>query len=213
VPSGAELWYDDRNIPALKEDVLNAAEVQAKQASSIRQLLDAGYEPDSVVDAIVSGDFKRLSHSGLYSVQLQPPQPEGPPEPPEPPEVEPDADEEVETPEEETPAGRDREWRSLLRASMERETPAPVNNVTVNVPEQPPAVVNVEGTTVTVEPAVVNVTTPEVTFNAPDITNEITVEPTPVTVEPTPVEINLTVAGVPEIGEVEEAPVEVSTDA
>jgi hypothetical protein len=81
VPGGAELWYDDRNIPALKEDVLNAAEVQSKQSSAIRQLLDAGFLPDSVVDAIVSGDLKRLEHSGLYSVQLQPPMPEGPPEP------------------------------------------------------------------------------------------------------------------------------------
>jgi phage portal protein BeeE len=94
VPGGREganrLWYDDRYIPALKDDIKDAAEVQAKQAQAIRQLLDAGFEPDSVVDAINAGDLKRLKHTGLYSVQLQPPMPEGPPEPePVPAELEP----------------------------------------------------------------------------------------------------------------------------
>jgi len=129
VPGGAELWYDDRNIPALKEDVLNAAEVQSKQSSAIRQLLDAGFLPDSVVDAIVSGDLKRLEHSGLYSVQLQPPMPEGPPEPPEPEPPEVDADEAAE----ETPveqAGRVlAEGFGIIRAYAEREQPAPIINV------------------------------------------------------------------------------------
>ena len=73
VPSGAELWYDDRDIPFLAEDVKDAAEVQAQQSSSIRQLVDAGFKPDSVVDAVMSGDFNRLEHTDLYSVQLQPP--------------------------------------------------------------------------------------------------------------------------------------------
>jgi len=44
-----------------------------------------------------------LVHSGLYSVQLQPPMPEGPPEP-EPEPVEPDDAPDAETPVEETPA-------------------------------------------------------------------------------------------------------------
>jgi len=82
VPSGSELVVDDRFIPALKDDIRDHAEVQAKQAQAIRQLVDAGYEPDTVVAAINSGDFKRLRHSGLYSVQLQPPMPEGKSEPP-----------------------------------------------------------------------------------------------------------------------------------
>ena len=85
VPGGREganrLWYDDRYIPALKDDIKDAAEVQAKQAQAIRQYVDAGFEPDSVVDAINAGDLKRLKHTGLFSVQLQPPQPDGPPEP------------------------------------------------------------------------------------------------------------------------------------
>ena len=80
-PPGAELWYDDRDIPALKDDIKDAAEVQALHAQAIRQLVDAGFEPGSVVDAVNAGDLKRLAHTGLYSVQLQPPMPEGPPEP------------------------------------------------------------------------------------------------------------------------------------
>jgi hypothetical protein len=93
-PPGSELWYDDRDIPALKDDVMDAAEVQAKNASAIRQLVDAGFEPSSVVDAVRAGDLARLSHTGLYSVQLQPPMPEGPEPEPEPEPEEPADDDE-----------------------------------------------------------------------------------------------------------------------
>lgn len=73
VPDGAELWYDDRDIPFLQEDVQDAAAVLKENAVAIKQLVDSGYEADSVVDAVVSGDLRRLKHSGLFSVQLQPP--------------------------------------------------------------------------------------------------------------------------------------------
>ena len=78
VPVGAELWYDDRDIPALQEDVKDAAEIQQMQSATIRQLVDAGFKPETVVEAVISGDFKRLSHSKLFSVQLQPPGTEDP---------------------------------------------------------------------------------------------------------------------------------------
>jgi phage portal protein BeeE len=84
VPGGSELWYDDRDIAALKDDIMSAAEVQARQAQAIRQYVDAGFEPASVVQAVNAGDLSRLVHTGLYSVQLQPPMPEGAPEPVEP---------------------------------------------------------------------------------------------------------------------------------
>jgi phage portal protein BeeE len=74
----SELSYDDRYIPALRVDVKDAAEVQALNAQAVRQYVDAGFVPDSVVDAINAGDIKRLKHSGLYSVQLQLPVPEQP---------------------------------------------------------------------------------------------------------------------------------------
>lgn len=72
-PGGSRLWYDDRHIPFLADDVKDAAEVQAKNSSAIRQLIDAGFDAASVVDAITAGDLKRLKHSGLMSVQLLPP--------------------------------------------------------------------------------------------------------------------------------------------
>jgi hypothetical protein len=89
-PPGAELFYDDRYIPALKDDIKDAAEVQALQAQAIRQLVDGGFDPASVIDAINAGDLKRLNHSGFLSVQLQEPGAEEP-APDEP--AEPDADE------------------------------------------------------------------------------------------------------------------------
>lgn len=73
-PPDAELWYDDRDIPFLEEDLKDRAEVQGVRARAIRQLTDAGFTPESVIDAIDSDDFTRLEHSGLFSVQLQGPE-------------------------------------------------------------------------------------------------------------------------------------------
>lgn len=73
--SDARLWYDVRDIPFLREDQKDEAEIMSVEAQSIRQLLDAGYDPDSVLKAIQSKDWNVLvgKHSGLYSVQLQEP--------------------------------------------------------------------------------------------------------------------------------------------
>ena len=72
---GARLWYDDRDIPFLQTDRKVAAEIQGSKAQTIRTLVDGGYDPDAVIDAVVSEDFNRLkgNHSGLLPVQLQPP--------------------------------------------------------------------------------------------------------------------------------------------
>lgn len=78
VPSDAELWYDDRDIPALRTDVSAAADVMNKNAQAIRTLVDGGFEPDTVTDAVNAGDLKRLKHTGKTSVQLQPPLEEQP---------------------------------------------------------------------------------------------------------------------------------------
>jgi hypothetical protein len=69
---GVSLWYDDRDIPFLREDEKDAADIQFVQAQTLRQLLDAGYEPDSAVAALQARDPSLLRHSGLFSVQLQP---------------------------------------------------------------------------------------------------------------------------------------------
>jgi hypothetical protein len=53
-PGGADLWYDDRDIPALREDEKDAAEIQQMQAITIRELINAGYDPDSVVKSVTA---------------------------------------------------------------------------------------------------------------------------------------------------------------
>jgi hypothetical protein len=73
VPGGSELWYDDRDIPFLREDEKDVAETQFIQSQAMRQLTDGGWRADTVRDAILSGDFSKLEHTDLFSVQLQPP--------------------------------------------------------------------------------------------------------------------------------------------
>lgn len=71
VPNAAELWYDRSQVLFLQDDRLDEATIQQQEALTIRQLIDAGFEPASVVKAVTAGDFQNLQHSGLYSVQLQ----------------------------------------------------------------------------------------------------------------------------------------------
>lgn len=66
------LWYDDRDVSFLQEDVLDAAEIRARDATTMRQLVDGGFDPQSVVDAVTTGDMTLLIHTGQLSVQLQP---------------------------------------------------------------------------------------------------------------------------------------------
>lgn len=72
-PADADLGYDDRHIAFLRQDAKEEAEIDQIRAATIRALTDAGYNSASVIDAVVSGDFTRLQHSGLFSVQLQKP--------------------------------------------------------------------------------------------------------------------------------------------
>lgn len=72
VPTGSRLAVATRDIPFMREDAKDDSEIKANQAATMRQLIDGGFEPTSVVDAVVSGDFRRLKHTGNLSVQLQP---------------------------------------------------------------------------------------------------------------------------------------------
>lgn len=72
-PGAVRLWYDARDVPFLREDERDAAEIHQVQAATIRNLIDAGYEPATVVAAVDAEDWSLLVHTGLYSVQLQPP--------------------------------------------------------------------------------------------------------------------------------------------
>lgn len=73
VPTGARLWFDTSAVSFLREDQKDAAEISATEATAMRTLLDAGYKPESVTAAVTTGDMTLLEHSGLFSVQLQPP--------------------------------------------------------------------------------------------------------------------------------------------
>jgi hypothetical protein len=71
-PPGSRLWIDP-DVPFLREDLNDQAEIITKNVTAIGQAIKDGFEPDSAVDAVISGDLSRLVHTGLVSVQLQAP--------------------------------------------------------------------------------------------------------------------------------------------
>lgn len=73
VPQGARLWVDDRDIAFLRQDAAEQARIRQAQAQTIVTLIRDGFTPSSAVEAVVTGDLRRLQHTGLVSVQLQPP--------------------------------------------------------------------------------------------------------------------------------------------
>jgi hypothetical protein len=73
VPERAELWFDPRDISFLQEDRKDAADIEFVKAQTIRQLVDGGFEPASVIKAVEAEDMSLLVHSGRLSVQLQEP--------------------------------------------------------------------------------------------------------------------------------------------
>lgn len=70
VPSRSELWFDTIDMPLLREDAKDAAEINAQKATTIATLVREGWTPESAITAVESGDFKALVHTGLVSVQL-----------------------------------------------------------------------------------------------------------------------------------------------
>lgn len=78
-PAGSQLWFDTADIAAMREDGKDAATIRQTDAQTIRTLIDAGYEPDTVVAAVQASDMSLLKHTGLYSVQLQEPGVQQPP--------------------------------------------------------------------------------------------------------------------------------------
>jgi phage portal protein BeeE len=71
--TGVRLWYDERDVAFLQEDVLDAADIRGRDAATMRTLVDGGFDPDSVIQAVTSNDMSLLVHTGTLSVQLQPP--------------------------------------------------------------------------------------------------------------------------------------------
>jgi phage portal protein BeeE len=69
---GAQLWFDTRDIPALRDAEQSRQTGNAQMSIAVMNLVNAGYDPDSVIGAVVSGDMTLLKHTGLISVQLLP---------------------------------------------------------------------------------------------------------------------------------------------
>lgn len=82
VPRDCELWVDTSDIGFLREDAKDAAEIEQVKAATIRQLIDGGFEPATVVAAVTRQDMTLLRHSGRLSVQLQAPGEAAPDTPP-----------------------------------------------------------------------------------------------------------------------------------
>ena len=72
-PGGSELWYDDGDIPALRVDKTDQAQIMVAKASAVEQFIRSGYTAESIILAVESGDLTLLEHTGLFSVQLQAP--------------------------------------------------------------------------------------------------------------------------------------------
>lgn len=67
------LWYDDRDIAFLREDEADRAAILKENMLAIESAVRAGFDPATALVAVVSGDLLTMKHTGLYSVQLQPP--------------------------------------------------------------------------------------------------------------------------------------------
>lgn len=72
-PAASELWFDERDIAFLREDEADAANIQNVRAQTVTQLIREGFDPASAIKAVDNDDFRLLVHTGLVSVQLQPP--------------------------------------------------------------------------------------------------------------------------------------------
>lgn len=70
VPGDAELWFDTADMPVLREDAKDAADIEQVKSVTIMNYVREGFTPDSVVAAVNAQDITLLKHSGLISVQL-----------------------------------------------------------------------------------------------------------------------------------------------
>jgi hypothetical protein len=82
-PAGADwrLWYDVSSVPFLREDAADAANITNTKATTIMTYTNSGFTPESAVAAVMAQDESLLVHTGLLSVQLQPPVTEVPDDP------------------------------------------------------------------------------------------------------------------------------------
>lgn len=67
----AELWFDVADMPILREDAKDAAEIAQINATTIGQLVREGFTAESSKAAVIGQNMSLLQHTGLVSVQLQ----------------------------------------------------------------------------------------------------------------------------------------------
>lgn len=72
LPDTEELWHVTSGVPFLREDAKDAADIMQIKASTLRSLVEAGFDPATAVAAVEGQDITTLEHTGNVSVQLQP---------------------------------------------------------------------------------------------------------------------------------------------
>lgn len=71
--SNVRLWYDPRDVPFLREDAKDQAEIMKTRAATLNALVNSGWTPETALATVMAEDFSGLVHTGLTSVQLNPP--------------------------------------------------------------------------------------------------------------------------------------------
>lgn len=72
VPGDAELWTNVRDMPILREDAKDAADIESTKASTIVKLSQSGFTRESAVAAVMAEDMTLLKEDPNWvSVQLQ----------------------------------------------------------------------------------------------------------------------------------------------
>jgi len=72
VPGDAELWTNTKDMPILREDAKDAAEIESTKASTIVKLSQSGFTRESAVAAVMAEDMTLLKEDPNWvSVQLQ----------------------------------------------------------------------------------------------------------------------------------------------
>lgn len=69
----SELSYDPKRIGFFKEDILEVSERIHKDGSTASLLVRDGWDWQSAVEYVRSGDIRQLEHTGLLPVQVHPP--------------------------------------------------------------------------------------------------------------------------------------------
>jgi phage portal protein BeeE len=72
VPADAELWFDPADMPILREDAKDAAEIEQVKASTIVSLATGGFTRSSAIAAVIGQNMTLLQEDPNWvSVQLQ----------------------------------------------------------------------------------------------------------------------------------------------